>query len=227
MADDKSRQCWASQNYLATATGLTDRSIRTALKTLESRKLLSRKHRVKATGSRTSDLITVHWPAKLAQPRISHTSDDENAEVDLADLEEAISATSRNEVPEPPGITFRESNQEEPTRRNQEDPWDNDLLLEEFPEPDDPSSEIHNRAAALFEAIRSSLAGSVDHDSPGIKSTAMLKDWVTRFNIEFVAQQILKVVARRKGVQDSIKSWRYFSAEIERAAKEIPTAARH
>jgi hypothetical protein len=226
MADDKNRQCWASQNYLAKATGLTDRSIRTALKTLESRKLLSRKHRTKATGSRTSDLITVHWPAKSAQPRVSQTSDDESAGVALPDLEEAISATSRNEIPEPPGITFRESNQEEPTRQNQEDnTWDNDLWLEKIPEPDDLSAEIHNRAAALFEAIRGSLAGSVDHNSPGIKSTAILKDWVARFDIEFVAEQILAVVARRKGPQDPIRSWRYFAAEIERAAKENSTAA--
>jgi hypothetical protein len=54
----------------------------------------------------------------------------------------------------------------------------------------------------------------------------MLKSWVTRLEPEFVAQQILMVIARRKGDKARVRSWRYFAEEIERAAKENPSVAR-
>jgi hypothetical protein len=222
-AANNSGECWPSQACLAEKTGLTDRSVRSALKALEERGLLSRKYRANNSG-RTSDLITVGRPVNATERARCQKSNGQTTPIDLPELQETTSATQRKEIPESLGTTFRESTKDEPTRHNQEDIWDNDLWMEMI--PGDPSADIHNRAQALFEIIRGPLSETVDHGSPGIKNTGMLKSWVTRFEPEFVAQQILMVIARRKGDKARVRSWRYFAEEIERAAKENPSVAR-
>lgn len=61
--------CWPSQRTLANKTGLSERTVRTALKALEARGLLSRRPRLRNDGKgRTSDLykLSVHQPATVA-----------------------------------------------------------------------------------------------------------------------------------------------------------------
>jgi DNA-binding transcriptional MocR family regulator len=65
-AANNSGECWPSQACLAEKTGLTDRSVRSALKALEERGLLSRKYRANNSG-RTSDLITVGRPVNATE----------------------------------------------------------------------------------------------------------------------------------------------------------------
>jgi DNA-binding MarR family transcriptional regulator len=63
---DADGECWPSQTTLTFDTGLSERTIRTALASLESAGLLSRERRSRPNGSRTSDLITLTLPENIA-----------------------------------------------------------------------------------------------------------------------------------------------------------------
>jgi hypothetical protein len=102
---NKSDECWPSQAYLAEKTGLTDRSVRTAIKALEERGLLSRKYRANNSG-RTSDLIAVNRPVNSTEPALRQESNNQTRQIALPDLQETSSATQRKEIPESPGRTF-------------------------------------------------------------------------------------------------------------------------
>lgn len=57
-ADDDG-ECWPGQKYLAEKCGTTDRTIRRRLKTLQDKGYITREHRQREDGSRTSDLIVL------------------------------------------------------------------------------------------------------------------------------------------------------------------------
>ena len=63
---DADGECWPSQATLTHDTGLSERTIRTALASLEGAGLVSRERRNRPNGSRTSDLITLTLPATIA-----------------------------------------------------------------------------------------------------------------------------------------------------------------
>lgn len=63
---DADGECWPSQTTLTFDTGLSERTIRTALASLEASGLLSRQRRNRPNGSRTSDLITLTLPETIA-----------------------------------------------------------------------------------------------------------------------------------------------------------------
>jgi hypothetical protein len=56
---DENFRCWPSQSRLADETGLTDRTIRACLASLEARGLLSRQPRSRRDGSQGTDIITL------------------------------------------------------------------------------------------------------------------------------------------------------------------------
>jgi hypothetical protein len=56
---DENFRCWPSQSRLADETGLTDRTIRAVLASLEGRGLLSRQPRSRRDGSQGTDIITL------------------------------------------------------------------------------------------------------------------------------------------------------------------------
>lgn len=217
---DKRGVLFPGQEYVAAMTGLTDRSIRTYLKDLEIRGLISRKARLKADGGRTSDLIKIHCP-ELEPQEIAkepkHTVPDQ-----AAAPPERHSSPQRSDVPAPPGMSFQESYQEEPTRSEPSDiERVIELEFELFPEPDG-SSDLHNRAKRVLDELHSCLEGRVDLTSPGIQNTKLFKQWVKLYNEEFLVKTI-RIIANRKACgPDLIKSWRYFARAIEQAAKEHP-----
>jgi len=174
IADEKGVQkgvLFAGQEYIAAMTGLSDRSIRSYLKDLETRRLISRKARFRADGSRISDLITVHCPELTAAKA---TEGKTHVIVQPSTPPESNSSPPRNDVPVFPGTSFRESNHDEPTRS---EPSDIDRIIEfefeKFPEPDG-SSDLHNRAKRVLDELHSVLEGRLDLTSPGIQNTTLL-----------------------------------------------------
>lgn len=65
---DEHNRCWPSQSRLAEDTGLTDRTIRTVLASLEAKGLLSRVTRNRRDGSRGTDVITLELHRKDFPP---------------------------------------------------------------------------------------------------------------------------------------------------------------
>lgn len=63
---DSDFECWPSQKTLTFDTGLSERTIRTAMGSLEGAGLISRERQNRPNGSRTSDLITLTLPAITA-----------------------------------------------------------------------------------------------------------------------------------------------------------------
>jgi hypothetical protein len=59
-ADDK-MECWPSQKRLAGDTCLSERTVRSLLKALEERRIVSRKEFRRPDGSRSADRITLHF----------------------------------------------------------------------------------------------------------------------------------------------------------------------
>ncbi len=90
---DKDGKCWPSQARLAERTVLTDRTIRTALKRLESRGYIRRARRGTVAG-RISDMFTLRL-----QPEAVSGCDEGQ--------EESTSVAKRKQVPPEPGNDFR------------------------------------------------------------------------------------------------------------------------
>lgn len=67
---DPHGRCWPSHSCMAADTGLSERTILTALKGLEAYGLLSRQERRRTDGSRSSDLITLSFGGgEMVSPR--------------------------------------------------------------------------------------------------------------------------------------------------------------
>jgi hypothetical protein len=66
---DEHQRSFPSHKRLADETGLSERTILTAMKALEARGLLSRQERRRADGSRSTDLITLQWGGETIAPR--------------------------------------------------------------------------------------------------------------------------------------------------------------
>ena len=62
---DENMRCWPSQKRLAEDTCLSDRTIRTLMTELEAREMLSRTQRQRPDGSRSTDIITLHFAGKV------------------------------------------------------------------------------------------------------------------------------------------------------------------
>jgi hypothetical protein len=98
-------QCWPSQERLSADTELSERSIWGALKALESRSLLSRVARRRSDGTRSTDIMTLHFVgmitseplANFAKP--SRKSCETNPQILPNQL--ATVATQNLSVPEP------------------------------------------------------------------------------------------------------------------------------
>lgn len=65
---DDSMSCWPSHKRLADDTCLSQRTILSLLKSLQDRRVISRKERFRRDGSRTSDVITLHFSGEVASP---------------------------------------------------------------------------------------------------------------------------------------------------------------
>jgi len=66
---DEHNRSYPSHRRLADDTGLSERTILSAFKSLEAKKLVSRQERRRADGSRSSDLVTLHWHGEIISPR--------------------------------------------------------------------------------------------------------------------------------------------------------------
>lgn len=66
---DERNQSFPSHRRLSDETGLTERTVLTVLKSLEAKKLLSRQERRRGDGSRSTDLITLHFHGEMISPR--------------------------------------------------------------------------------------------------------------------------------------------------------------
>jgi hypothetical protein len=64
---DANMRCWPSQDRLAEDTELSARTVWSALKSLEEKRILSRQQRTRADGTRTTDVFTLHF-ALTIQP---------------------------------------------------------------------------------------------------------------------------------------------------------------
>jgi hypothetical protein len=65
---DEHMRSFPSHSRLASDTGLTERTILTLMKGLEARRMLSRKERRRPDGSRSSDIITLHFGGEIISP---------------------------------------------------------------------------------------------------------------------------------------------------------------
>lgn len=64
---DENMTCYPSHRRLAADACLTDRTVRTLLAALEARGLISRREQSRADGSRTTDIITIHFAGEVAE----------------------------------------------------------------------------------------------------------------------------------------------------------------
>lgn len=64
---DENMRCWPSQKRLAADTCLSERTVRTLLAAMEGRKLLSREEQRRRDGSRSSDVVTLHFHGEVNQ----------------------------------------------------------------------------------------------------------------------------------------------------------------
>lgn len=65
---DAAMRCYPSNRRLCEDTGLSERTVRTVLKALEDRRIISRLERTRSDGSRTSDLVTLHFAGLILAP---------------------------------------------------------------------------------------------------------------------------------------------------------------
>lgn len=223
---DRENKCWPSQKRLAERTSLSERSVRKILKELEEAGRIVRQRRDRNDGGRKSDLIRLVLKGSNQSGTTASITVPEQL-VELLNLPASGAADQRHEVPVPPGTGCRESYQKklEPVRENIL--WGGDLLIEAFPVPDG-SHLVHDRAVDCFATISPYLTRFVEPTAPGINNATLFKEWLARFDVNFVMAQILLVAARKAENSDTtrIQSWSYFEAEIERAANSDPDLAR-
>jgi hypothetical protein len=67
-------QCWPSQERIAADTELSDRTVWTALKGLETKGLLSRQSRKRADGTRSTDVFTLHFSLTVTSEPIANSA---------------------------------------------------------------------------------------------------------------------------------------------------------
>lgn len=87
---DENMRCYPSHKRLAADTCLTDRTIRALLAGLEGRGLISRKERVRQDGSRSSDIVTLHFEDDATTP---------NDDAEISGGTEMVSGGVRKSVP--------------------------------------------------------------------------------------------------------------------------------
>jgi Helix-turn-helix domain len=91
-ANHEGTQCFPGQQRLAEDTGLTDRTVRKVLASLEKRRLITRRQRRRADGYKTSDEITIHFSPEIA-----------SGEMQSPDFHDSVTGNSqqphRNQVP--------------------------------------------------------------------------------------------------------------------------------
>lgn len=188
--------CWPSQSYLANVTGLSERSVRNALKKLADDGEIARRHR-RNNDKPTSDLITVRWPREVKEL-----------------LEDT---PHRQNPPAATGTDCRQINQTDNTRHQyQDNRLDDCELFERIPEDGDPYP-VQNRVRDLAAPLRN-VASNIEWNASGIQNVTILMGWLRRFDFNFVLAVLAQTAAKHRkseGANKAIKSWQYFVGEID------------
>jgi len=212
---NKDDVCWPKQATIAARTGLTERSVNSALKALEALQLIKRQPRM-IGNKRTSDWITLrrNRPAAASSTTIPAST---SVPMDASPIllpHEPVSDENQNVVPKPTGTTFSVIVQDEPPRQKQTIP----AFLEIFPEPGRPDLAALTYAARTIEELSSELGPAIDWGSPGIQNLQPVVRWLRDFDERKVASCLIEVAQRNRKF-GSIRSWRYFEAAILNACK--------
>ena len=196
--------CWPGVAYIAKVTGLSERTVRSALKELTRDGAITRQHRKKPDGEPDSDLTTVNWPNEVA-----------------ALLKDA---RDRKNFPGPTGNGCRLKEQNHNNR--QEERLDDLELFETMPEANDHRP-LRNQVRDLSAILRR-VAGSIEWGAAGIQNTTVLRIWLSKCNWYFVVAVLAETAARHKRSKNGsqpIQSWKFFVDEIQKQFESDPPSA--
>ena len=199
--------CFPGQAYLAQVTGLGERTVRRALKSLTDQKWISRKHRWR--GDRpTSDLIVIHWPPEI-QELIGY-------------------AGNRPTGPVTTGHDGRQTDQIEPNRLQKEEQLEDYEMVVAIPQPGDLYP-TRNKISDLAQTLRGCVGAAIAWDEPGIQNLSTLRAWAAVYDLNFLVAVMLDVAikhSRSSSSNGSIKSWKYFMREIDDRSRRAPQSVR-
>ncbi|EKS29705.1 helix-turn-helix domain-containing protein [Afipia felis] len=202
-------ECWPSQKNTAERCGLTERTVNSALKSLEKNCLIRRRRRIKTSGSRTSDLITILAPDLFGARKNSKPSNQSQPENASSNHVKEIHPATRN--------GFGEIYHDEYIRLNT---IEGSVLLEFMPDYSDPKVTHHNETVAFAERLYRESADVIDWDASGIDRAKKLTEWRLKHGEVHVWNNIIRVVQRFRTVaspEQKISSWKYFEPEILKA----------
>ncbi|QQO22705.1 helix-turn-helix domain-containing protein [Bradyrhizobium diazoefficiens] len=202
--------CWPEQETIAQRTGFTSRTVNSALKALETKGLIKRQRRM-INGRRTSDRITVLIKQLEVNSPAAQAPDPDPCP---AEQPEVNSGSNRKEIPEDTGTTFRVIGKDKPTRLKQDNPA---AFFPEFFEPNRPDLDAWNYAGRTIVEISAQLGTAIDWDSPGIQNLWPVVGWLKRLGDHKLTSCLIEVGARAVASNTTIRSWKYFEAEMSKA----------
>jgi hypothetical protein len=209
-ADEVTQLCWPSQLNLSEFTALSERTVRGALKVLETKGLITRKKRGKGA-SRTSDLIYLRLSPPGKSPQKSKPIDPPGGD-GTTDIPANGAGTNRQEQPVATGTACRIISHDEPPRQNLTTTIPK-VMLPLMPENGRADIDRHNRAVEFVATLRADLDAHIDWSAPGIDDPSRVEAWLEQHDEKTLGAKILGTVKRR-GAASSIRSWKYFEKEI-------------
>jgi DNA-binding MarR family transcriptional regulator len=206
--------CWPGQLHISDFTGLKERTVRGALKVLETRGLISRKKR--GNGAyRTSDLTTLLVTSSNDLASKNRRATDTKSGDNPSGRPAGDAGANRQQVPVASGTRCRIISHDEPPRQNPTSPVPK-VMLPLMPENARPDIDLHNRAVEFATTLRADLDGHIDWAAPGIEDPSRLERWLENQDEAILAAKILGTVRRRGNRPSSpIRSWKYFEKEVE------------
>jgi DNA-binding transcriptional ArsR family regulator len=208
-ADEITQRCWPSQLNLSEFTALSERTVRGALKVLETKLLITRKRRGRGA-SRTSDLIYLRVSPPGKSPQKSRPVDPTGGD-GTTDVPADGAGTNRQEQPVATGTACRLISHNEPPRQNLVPK----VMLPLMPESGRADIDLHNRAVEFVATLRPDLDAHIDWSAAGIDDPSRIEAWLQHHDEKTLAAKIVRTLKRRgKASSASIRSWKYFEKEI-------------
>lgn len=208
-ANEITQRCWPSQSHLSEFTALSERTVRGALKVLETKGLITRKRRGRGP-LRTSDIIYLRVSPPDKSPQKSKPGDPAGGD-GTTDVPADGAGANRHEQPVATGTACRLISNNEPPRPNLVPK----VLLLIMPECGRADIDLHNRAVEFVDTLRPDLDAHIDWSAAGIDDPSRIEVWLQHHDEQILAAKIVRTLERRgNAASASIRSWKYFEKEI-------------
>jgi hypothetical protein len=208
-ANADTQLCWPSQLKLSEFTALSERTVRGALKVLETKGLITRKRRGRGP-LRTSDLIYLRVSPPGKSPQKTRPVDPTGSD-GTPDVPADGAGTNRQEQPVATGTACRLISHDEPPRQDLVPK----VMLLVMPEDGRTDIDSHNRAVEFVSTMRPDLNAHIDWSAAGIDDPSRIEVWLQHHDEQTLAAKIVRTIKRRGDARGVfIQSWRYFEKEI-------------